>query len=111
VWNSAIGIARVVPSRFVAKSGASNRVGKIFVDYLRNGWGATTAAAWSARARKGLGVSVPVAWSELSSLTSGSQWTIVDAHHQFDAGDAAWADYWNSRQTIAGPMKKLQSGR
>src|SRR5207244_3460932 len=43
-------LARTIPQRFVAKSGGKNRVGKIFIDYLRNGFGATTAAAWSARA-------------------------------------------------------------
>ena len=59
-------LAKTIPSRFVAKSGASNRVGKIFVDYLRNGHGATTAAAFSARARPGLGVSMPVAWDDLA---------------------------------------------
>ena len=59
------------PERFVAKSGPRNRVGKIFVDYLRNGFGATTVSAWSARARPGLGVSVPVAWDELPTLQSG----------------------------------------
>ena len=53
----------------------ANRVGKIFVDYLRNGHGATTAAAFSARARPGLGVSMPVAWEQLPSLKSGAQWT------------------------------------
>jgi DNA ligase D-like protein (predicted polymerase) len=42
-------MATVIPDRFVAKSGAKNRVGRIFVDYLRNGFGATTACAWSAR--------------------------------------------------------------
>ena len=52
-------MATIIPDRFVAKSGAKNRVGRIFVDYLRNGFGATTACAWSARARPGLGVSVP----------------------------------------------------
>ena len=36
-------LAKVVPQRFVAKSGPKNRVGRIFVDYLRNGRGATTA--------------------------------------------------------------------
>ena len=41
-------MATVIPERFVAKSGPKNRVGKIFVDYLRNGFGATTACAWSA---------------------------------------------------------------
>jgi DNA primase len=50
---------RTLPDRFVAKSGPRNRVGKIFIDYLRNGFGATTVCAWSARARPGLGVSVP----------------------------------------------------
>ena len=46
-------LARTVPQRFVAKSGPKNRVGKIFIDYLRNTRGATTAAAFSARARPG----------------------------------------------------------
>ena len=60
-------MATVIPERFVAKSGPKNRVGRIFVDYLRNGFGATTACAWSARARPGLGISVPCAWSELGT--------------------------------------------
>ena len=55
-------MARTIPDRFVAKSGAANRVGKIFIDYLRNGRGSTTASAWSARARPGLGISVPLRW-------------------------------------------------
>ncbi|WP_353506288.1 non-homologous end-joining DNA ligase LigD [Variovorax brevis] len=67
--------AKTIPSRFVAKSGPANRVGKLFVDYLRNGHGATTAAAFSARARPGVGVSVPVAWDDLKDLQSGARWT------------------------------------
>ena len=57
---------QTIPERFVAKSGPQNRVGKIFVDYLRNGFGATTVCAWSARSRPGLGVSVPLDWDELA---------------------------------------------
>src|SRR5690606_27930740 len=38
-------LARTLPQRFVAKSGPKNRIGKIFIDYLRNGFGATTVAA------------------------------------------------------------------
>jgi hypothetical protein len=44
-----------VPPRFVAKNGPSNRVGRIFIDYLGNGMGATTVCAWSIRARPGPG--------------------------------------------------------
>ena len=101
-------LARVVPDRFVAKSGPKNRVGRIFVDYLRNGHGATTAAAYSARARPGLGVSMPVPWGRLDSLKSGSQWTIATAreHLSFHTADP-WADYWKARQTLSRALKLL----
>src|SRR5262249_14487052 len=72
-------LAGTIPSRFVATSGARNRVGKLFVDWLRNGSIATTAAAFSARARPGLPVSMPIAWEQLEAIKSGAQWTIADA--------------------------------
>lgn len=70
---------RVVLSRFTAVSGPRNRVGKIFIDYLRNAKGATSVAAYSVRARPGMGVSMPVAWGELPSLRSAHEWTMQSA--------------------------------
>lgn len=70
-------MADTIPQRFVAKSGPRNRVGRIFIDYLRNGWVQSTAEAFSARARPGLGVSMPVRWDELSALAGGDHWDIV----------------------------------
>jgi bifunctional non-homologous end joining protein LigD len=101
-------LARVIPSRFVARSGAANRVGKLFVDYLRNGHGATTVAAFSARARPGLGVSMPIAWEEVPKLKSGAQWNIATAreHLSFQTADP-WAGYWKCRQPLATAMKLL----
>jgi len=94
-------MARTIPQRFVAKSGASNRVGKIFIDYLRNGHGQTTVAAFSARARPGLGASTPVAWEQLGELKSGAQWTVRTArdHLSLQRTDP-WADFRKSRQTL-----------
>ena len=43
-------LAQAWPQLFVAKSGPRNRVGRIYADYLRNGFGATTVAPWSAGA-------------------------------------------------------------
>jgi bifunctional non-homologous end joining protein LigD len=101
-------LARTLPQLFVAKSGAQNRVGRIFVDYLRNGRGATTASAFSARARPGLGVSVPVAWNELPSLERGDQWNIfnIDERLAKPRGDP-WQDYWATRQALAAAIKRL----
>ncbi|VGO09328.1 ATP-dependent DNA ligase clustered with Ku protein, LigD [plant metagenome] len=98
-------LARTIPQRFVAKSGPRNREGKIFVDYLRNGFGATTVAAWSARARPGLGVSVPIGWDELDSLESSAQWTIADIAARLEVGNAPWSDY--APQAIGRAMKAM----
>jgi bifunctional non-homologous end joining protein LigD len=100
-------LARTIPQRFVSKSGPRNRVGKIFIDYLRNGFGATTVSAWSVRAREGLGVSVPVAWEELESLTSPSHWSASNIHERLDKGNEPWADYDATRQSILPAMKIL----
>ncbi|WP_427307958.1 DNA ligase D [Cupriavidus sp. H39] len=102
-------VAATLPQRFVAKSGARNRVGKIFIDYLRNGMGATTVAAFSARARPGLGVSIPVAWEELDTLTSAAQWTVANVEARLEALEAAdpWADYAGTRQAITRAAARL----
>ena len=101
-------LAKTIPERFVATSGGSNRVGRIFIDYLRNGPRQTTAAAFSARSRPGLGVSMPVAWEQLMSLKGGAQWTITTAREylSFEQKDP-WADYWTAAQTISEGMKIL----
>jgi bifunctional non-homologous end joining protein LigD len=101
-------IARVIPQRFVARSGAANRVGKIFIDYLRNSHGATTAAAFSARARAGLGVSMPLAWDDLASLKRSDQWTVRTARERlsFQTIDP-WQDYWACKQTLTAALKTL----
>jgi bifunctional non-homologous end joining protein LigD len=101
-------LAHVIPDRFVAKSGPANRVGKIFVDYLRNTNGATTAAAYSARARPGLGVSMPVDWEQLAELTSGAHWTIKTAPGYLSSHAAdPWKGYWAARQPVSKAMKAL----
>jgi bifunctional non-homologous end joining protein LigD len=101
-------MARTIPQRFVAKSGGSNRVGKIFIDYLRNGHAQTTAAAFSARSRPGLGVSMPIGWDQLSALKGGAQWSIATAREYLSFQNVdPWANYWKSKQSLDGAAKKL----
>jgi bifunctional non-homologous end joining protein LigD len=100
-------LAAVIPERFVAKSGPKNRIGRIFPDYLRNGFGATTVSAWSLRARPGLGVSVPVAWDELASLTGGAHWTAQTLGARLATGNQPWDAYEASRNSLGSAMKRV----
>jgi len=100
-------MAATLPMRFVAKSGPKNRVGKIFIDYLRNGFGATTVAAWSVRSRPGLSVSVPIGWDEVEKLRSSGQWTVANIHTRLDQGNTPWSDYAASAQSLKSAMKML----
>jgi bifunctional non-homologous end joining protein LigD len=101
-------LARTIPERFSAVSGPANRVGKVYVDYLRNGKGQTTAAAFSARARPGMGVSMPIAWEQVTEIKSGAQWTVQTAREylSFQTQDP-WAAYWTTKQTVAAAIKRL----
>jgi len=64
------------PMEFVSTMTKSLRHGKIFVDYLRNGRGATAVASYSLRGRPGAPVAVPLRWEELGKIKSGAQFDI-----------------------------------
>lgn len=85
-------MAKQLPKRFV-KAPPMNLRGGIFIDSLRNGHGATTVCAWSARARPGLGVSVPVTWDELVDFTSSAYWNVTSVTARFAIGNELWALY------------------
>lgn len=100
-------MAKVMPDRFSAVLGPKNRVGKIFIDYLRNSKGASTVAAFSARARSGMGVSMPIAWEELREIKAADQWTIHSAiKRQRTLGADAWQGYARCRQGLTVAMRR-----
>lgn len=101
-------LAKTLPTLFVAKSGPKNRINRIFIDYLRNGYGATTACAFSVRARPQLPVSVPIAWKQLGDLQSSAQWTIrdVDAIAAL-AKKNPWKAANNLQQSLIEPAQRL----
>jgi bifunctional non-homologous end joining protein LigD len=72
----AVALAGAHPLEFVATSTKSVRNKKIYVDYLRNGRGATAVASYSLRGRPGAPVAVPIRWEELGKIKSGAQFDI-----------------------------------
>lgn len=100
-------MAKMLPERFTSVSGPKNRVGRIFIDYLRNGLGATTICAYAARTREGLPVSVPIFREELGELKGANQWNIHNVGERLaEVGDEPWADLKKTRQTITADMRR-----
>ena len=94
-------MANTIPDRFVAKAGPRNRKGRIFIDYLRNGWVQSTAEVYCARARPGMGVSMPLSWDELPRVESGDEWNIVTGPDRLDAlKKDPWAGYLKAPQRL-----------
>ena len=67
------------PERFIATMSKAKRKGKIFIDWLRNQRGATAVMPYSARAREGAPVAVPIAWGELAGMENAHPFSIGDA--------------------------------
>jgi bifunctional non-homologous end joining protein LigD len=70
------------PKRYLAMASKEARRGRIFVDYLRNGKGATAVAAYSTRARAEATVSTPLAWEELGPQMQSGRFTVGNLMHR-----------------------------
>jgi len=103
-------MAQQLPERITATMGPKNRIGKIFVDYLRNTRGASTVTAYSVRARPGLPVSVPIARDELTSLHGSQEWTVANLLERLEGlKGEPWAGYANRQRITAKMWKQLGS--
>jgi bifunctional non-homologous end joining protein LigD len=69
-------IVQADPGHYTSNMSKAARTGKIFIDYLRNGRGATAIMPYSTRARQGAPVSTPIAWEELSAQIKSDHFTV-----------------------------------
>jgi len=88
----AVAMAADNPQRYVATAAKRQRRGRIFIDYLRNGRGATAVVAYSARARAGAAVSTPIDWSELGPQMRPDRFTVANLRHRLARLDDPWGD-------------------
>ncbi|MEX0900772.1 MAG: DNA ligase D [Gammaproteobacteria bacterium] len=94
-------LAEHEPLRYVSVAAKKKRGGKIFVDWLRNGRGATSVCSWSLRARDGATVAVPLRWDELGRIRRPDTYDLRSALRRAAALDAdPWADVTECRQKL-----------
>ncbi|CAN5440470.1 DNA ligase D [soil metagenome] len=93
-------LAESEPDRFVANMSKAKRVGKIFLDYLRNQRGSTAVMPYSARARPGAPVAAPVSWTELGDFEKGSAFGVTDLALLIERANGRGLAGWGSADQV-----------
>jgi DNA ligase D len=100
-------MAADAPALFTAVSSKERRRGKIYLDYLRNGRGASAAASYSLRARPGFPVATPIAWEELRPLGSGGAFDRLAVPRRLEAlARDPWDELVSSAVKITPKMRR-----
>jgi bifunctional non-homologous end joining protein LigD len=91
------------PDLYTANMAKSGRRGRIYVDYLRNGMGATAVGTYSSRARDGAPVSVPLDWTELGPDIRANHFTLLNLPNRLAFLDQdPWEGFTSLKQTLPG---------
>jgi bifunctional non-homologous end joining protein LigD len=115
-WDAVKGFSKAVadalvqsyPARFTATSVKAQRSARIFIDYLRNGRGATAIAPYSTRARPGATVATPLAWEELNERLDPTRFNLLTVPARLERlGRDPWHDYGRVSQSLKAAIEKL----
>jgi bifunctional non-homologous end joining protein LigD len=117
-WSECLAFSRAVatalvrgnPGRYTTTFAKQGRESRILIDYLRNNRTNTSVAAYSARARPGATVSMPIAWEQLSARRQPDRFTVLSVPRRLERPSAdPWRQYWKTRQRIsAAAFKAIQ---
>jgi bifunctional non-homologous end joining protein LigD len=100
-------LVEVRSDRYTANPLKKTRVGKIFVDYLRNQRGGSAIVNYSTRAKPNASVACPLAWDELKGLKVASPYTLKTLPMRLKAKkNDPWQGFFSTRQSITAKAKK-----
>jgi bifunctional non-homologous end joining protein LigD len=104
-----LAIAADAPDRYVVNMAKAKRVGRIFLDYLRNDRMSTAVAPLSPRARADAPVSFPLIWKEVKPGLDPKKFTLRTAPMLLQK-TKAWADYCDAERPLTDAIVKLKRG-
>jgi bifunctional non-homologous end joining protein LigD len=82
------------------RSLAKRQKQQVYVDAMQNARGKTIAAIFSARAKPGATVSMPLTWNQVQKGVKISDFTIKNAPVMLKKSSDAWSKFFDSRQEL-----------
>lgn len=98
------------PDKYLINMSKKQRVGKIFLDYLRNDATSTAVAVYSPRARTGAHVSMPIAWTQVRAGLDPAKYNLHTAPALIRKSKA-WDGYGDGERAFFPAAKKLVAKR
>jgi bifunctional non-homologous end joining protein LigD len=94
------------PARYLLNMAKKERVGRIFLDYLRNDRMATAVAPLSPRAREGAPVSMPLTWNQVKKGLDPKRFSVRTVPSLL-AKSVAWREYCESEGSLSAAIKRI----
>lgn len=95
------------PDVYTTEQRKNKRAGRLFLDVLRNAYGATAVAPYALRARPGAPVATPLDWSEVNARLEPRRWTLRNLFRRLGRKPDPWREMMRSARSLAGPRRKL----
>jgi bifunctional non-homologous end joining protein LigD len=113
-WPAAKNFAHIIcaqmasdsPKKYLDTMAKKDRVGRIFLDYLRNDRTSTAVAVLSTRARPGAAISMPIHWKEVKAALKPERFDIRTGPTLLEKSKP-WADYERAARSLSGAIEKV----
>lgn len=84
----------------IQRSLAKRQKQQVYVDAMQNARGKTIASVFSARAKPGATVSMPLTWKQVEKGVKISDFTIKNVPRLLEKNGNVWKDFFESQQTL-----------
>ncbi len=96
-------LADTYPKKLTIEMRKAKRGKRVFIDFLRNSFGATGVAPYAVRAKPGAPIAMPIDWQELDNVTS-QKFTVKNIFRRL----ARKKDQWQGIDASATSLKKAR---